>query len=478
MSFDYKMLKNHYGVVKPDMHCTAIMARCVFHATYPDDRRADLAAVCKALFKEELIKKAGATDWGVPTLTFEQIEYAAKDAIVQMRVFEKLNDYVDKLKLRPVYDLYRKAQIVIADMELNGISFNKDQHLKNVVKWREELLDALTEVKQLTGLNEITDSKLGVWLEENLSEGMRIVWPRSELTGKLKTDANTFVYYSDLEIVKPFSRYQKLKKLTTSFGMNLHKFINPKTDKMHPGYRLAGAKTGRLSCNEPNIQQSPRDKDFRSMFVPSPGYVFVVADYSQVEVRCIAELSNDPEMLKAYAEGLDIYSYTASKMSGIAYEVINSKDENGNKHPLRQQAKALVLGLNYGLGAKKFSHYAKKGYDVSMSQAESHAAVIGYRELYSTLREWQLEQVNHCPLRKYTAFSVLGKTRKMTEDDYYGACMNHPVQGSCAEIMLLALVYAARNVEGTSARLLASVHDEIILECLAAFASFSLAYVF
>lgn len=465
MTFDYKFLRQHYDVVDPDMHCTCIMARCVFHAIYPDNKSASLKDVAITLFGEEISKKAGASDWSIPELTFEQVRYAALDAVVQMAIYNKLNDYIDKLQLRKVYDLYRKAQITICEMELNGLTIDSKKHMENVVRWRQEQLDALEDVLEMTGLTNLTDAKLGKWLELQLDASTLAVWPRTE-TGKLQTDSNTFVDFSHLDIVKPFSKYQKLKKLTTAFGTKLLNNINEATGKIHPTYRVAGAKTGRLSCTEPNIQQMPRDKSIRSIFIPSPGYELVVADYSQVEVRCIAEMSNDPMMLKAYEEGLDMYSYTASYLTGLDYEVINTKNEKGEKHPARQQAKALVLGLNYGLGAKKFAHYAKKGYDVQISQDESKDLVDRYRELYSGLREWQMRQVDLCQARKYTAFSVMGKSRKMTEDDFYGACMNHPIQGSCAEIMLLALVKVRMYLRGTSGRILASVHDEVIVECL------------
>lgn len=457
MTFDYKMLREHYGVVSPDMHCTCIMARCVFHAIYPEDKPADLGSVVKTFFGEKVNKKAGRSDWS-GELTFEQIKYAATDVIILMELFKKLNTYIDQLHLRTVYDLYRKAQLVLSEMELNGISIDRQLHLKNIVRWREELKDAEDEVLKLTGLQRITDKTLADWLVNSLPPETLEVWPRTEKEGRLATDAHTFADFSHLEIVKPFSRYQKLKKLTTAFGMRLLSQLNPATGKIHPSYRVAGARTGRLSCAEPNIQNSPRDKSFRSVFVPSPGYVLVVADYSQVEVRCIAEYSNDPKMLEAYEEGLDIYTYTAAHLMGKPMEEVKTNE--------RQQAKALVLGLNYGLGAKKFQHYARKGYEVEMSAEESDIMVRAYRDLYSRLREWQMEQADMCVARKYTAWSALGKSRKMTDENYFCACMNHPIQGSCAEIMLLALVYVHEELKGTSARMLASVHDEIVVECL------------
>lgn len=457
VTFDYKMLARHHEVRAPDMHCTCIMARCVFHAIYAEDVGADLGNVCKTILGEDMNKRAGASDWSVPELTFEQIQYAAMDVVVLMRLYEKLSEYIDKLGLRRVYELYRRAQIVISDMELQGIEINSDAHRINVIRWREELKDAQDAVTEMTGIPRITDKELSEWLEKNLPDNIRDIWPVTEKAGKLATDAHTFADFSYLPIVKPFSKFQRLKKLTTSFGMNLLAMRNPATGKLHPTYRVAGARTGRLSCTEPNIQQSPRTPDFRSIFIPSPGKTMVVGDYGQVEVRCIAELSGDTKMLKAYQEGLDIYRYTAANLNSKPMDKVTKEE--------RQASKALVLGLNYGLGAKKFSHYARKGYGVEVAQGEAEALVGAYRELYSGLRSWQMRQVDICPMRKFTAYSAMGKSRKMTEDNYYGACMNHPVQGSCAEIMLLALLYSAKAFEGTSAKLLASVHDEIVLEC-------------
>lgn len=465
MTFDYKFLRLHHKVTTPDMHCTCIMARMVFHAIYPHDLKADLRSCVKAFFKEDINKEAGASDWSRP-LTFEQVRYAATDVVVLYELYKKLDKYITDLGLRKAYDLYRKAQLVLCEMELNGISIDKEKHLTNVVKWRDELGVAADLVLKSTNLDRISDSKIAGWLEKTLPKEILDIWPRTEKDEKLSTDANTLVDFSHLEVLKPFAQYQKIKKLTTSFGAKFLSHINPATNKLHCNYVVAGAKTGRLSCREPNIQQAPRDKAFRSVFVPSPGYVMVVADYSQVEVRYIAELSQDPKMLEAFEEGLDIYSYTASKLTGIPYEEIEEKDENGKKHPARQQAKALVLGLNYGLGPRKFAHYAKKGYGVEITEQESYESVTAYRELYSDLREWQLRQVAQCQANRYNAYTVMGKSRKMTEDSFYGACMNHPVQGGCAEIMLLALVYAQVNLKGTSGRMLASVHDEILVECL------------
>lgn len=464
LSFDFKFLKEHHAVTEGDFHCTMIMARCVWHAIYPDNRKADLASVTQALFGGHKInKKAGVTDWSAPELTFEQVRYSAQDVVVLHEIHKKLSTYIDQLGLRKVYDLYRKAQLVLCEMELNGLTLDKQTHRKNTVRWREELQEAKTEVLRLTGLPEITDTRLAAWLVSVLPVPVRDLWPRTESGNRLATDADTLLTFSHLSVVAPFSRFKKLQKLTTAFGMNLFTHVSPATGKLHPHYNVAGAKTGRLSCNQPNIQQMPRDKEVRSIFIPSPGYVLVVADYSQIEVRYIAELAQDDRMLTAFEEGLDIYAYTVAGIQKKPIEEVTKEE--------RQAGKALVLGLAYGLGAAKLGHYAKKNYGVEMSDGEASEMVKEYRKLYPQLRGWQLKQVESCPLHRYTAYDVMGKSRKMTEDDFYGPCLNHPVQAGCASIMLLALVKANRSFKGLPVRLLMSVHDEIVLECLPEYVS-------
>lgn len=461
LNFDYQFLRHRLGVTTSNFHCTCIMARLLLHATYFETMSAALGPIVEHVFGQELVKEAGASNWA-NELTFEQVSYAAVDAIAVRELYNKLTIYLHKLGLNEVYDLYRAAQIGIAEMAINGIGLNSNYHMENVVKWRDELVIAKAELLKVTGLDRITSGSIAGWLQENLPEDMLSSWPRTEpeegKTPKLKTDAHTFSDYGTLDICKPFAKYQKLYKLTTSFGGSLLYARNQATLRLHPGYSVAGARTGRLSCSNPNLQQSPRDPAFRKAFIPTKGYEFVIADYSQIEVRAIAEISNDPIMLKAYEDGLDIYAYTAAHL--------NSKDIKDVTKPERQHSKCLVLGLNYGLGAKKFSHYAKKSYGVIMTDEDAIGSVKAYFKLYSRLKQWQRETTTRCVEAGYMTYTKLGKSRKLTEDTYYGASLNHPVQGSTAEVMLRAIVYVREACAGTSMRLIATVHDELIVECL------------
>lgn len=456
IGFDLKFLRKYYGVTSSLPHCTLIMARIINHALYTDVRRADLGSATGHFLGVEINKRAGATDWSVPDLTFEQISYAAADVIVLHKLYEKLNVFIDQLGLRKVYELYRKAQLSICKIELNGISIDCEKHRGHVIKWREELADSKDELLALTRLDSITGPKIATWLQETLPEEIIEAWPRTE-KGAFQTDSFAFSEHSDLDIVVPIARYQKLKTSLCSFGLNLLALINPATKKLHPHYHVAGAKTGRLSSSSPNIQNQPRSFEMRSVYVPTEGYTFIDIDYAQIEPRILAEFSQDQEMLKVYRDKLDLYTYTASKVLNKPVSEVTKQE--------RQYGKSLALGLMYMLGAKGFKRYAKKTFSVDVNETQSEELVDAYRKAYPDLRNWQLQQVNQCMCRCYTAFSKLGKSRRFDEDAFYAGSVNHPIQSTAAEVMLTAIVDVDHSLEGTGAWLTATVHDELLITC-------------
>lgn len=454
------------GVQDMNLACTHIVIKLLFHATYPLDSglHAGLAPVVKLIFKEDILKKLQYSDWSVVSLNFEQIEYAALDAICVLKLAEKLAKGIKKLGLERIYKLTKDAQHPIVDMELNGIGFDVQRHLKVIEPWKEKLWMAKKEVLKLTGLNDITAHKVATWLEENLDETTLAIWPRTE-TGKLSTDANTFADFNYLPIVKPFSIFQKQYKLSSTYGHTLIGQVCPATKRLHSSYNLCGARTGRLSASKPNLQQLPRDDQsapvethIRRSFRSSASHTLICADYSQIEVRVGAHLSNDSEMLRAYREGIDIHTLTAARVSNKALQDVTKDD--------RQLGKALVFGLMFGLGAKKFSHYALKNYGKEVNHFEAIDAIEIFRETYGGYREWQLNQADIGATR-FEVRTPMGKLRKLAIDNTYGTSMNTPIQGGAAECMLASLCFIreAINKRGYKAKLVNCVHDEVLIEC-------------
>lgn len=453
--FDLQFFKA-LGVRTMNIGCTLICSRLLFHAIYPTDMglSGSLSNMVKTLLGVDLKKAMQASDWSDPELTFEQVEYAALDPLAVTLIAEKLAGGIQKYKLGRIYTIMKEAQHPIAAMQMNGIGFDAEAHVKVIPTWVDKLVKAKKEVMKLTGLTKLTATTLGVWLEENLPEDVLNIWPRTD-KGRLSTDAHTLSDFAWLDIVKPFSEYQKQEKLTSTYGSNLLHRVNPATKRLHASYNLCGARTGRLSSSHPNLQNIPaRDKEFKKRFIPRDGYIFICADYNQIELRVAAELSKDEMMLKAYREGIDLHRLTASKVSGKPLADVTDEE--------RQMAKAVNFGLLFGLGVKKFAHYANKSYGVTVSDAEAERAVNTFRETYPQYREWQLAQANNAAVT-FKTVTPCGKLRRLPEDNTFGNSMNHPVQGGAAEVMLVALTKLHKELPDDT-YLVNCVHDEILVE--------------
>ncbi len=450
------MFSMKLGVTQMDIGCSMLMSTLLLQATYATDDGlgVGLDDMCERVLGEKLVKASQTSDWAVPDLTFEQVEYAALDSIVTVLLAEKLANGIVRHGMQRIYKLYKEVQHPIAAMQLNGMNLNVDEHRKKIAIWREGLFSAKKEVLAFTGLEQLTSHTLAGWLEENLDEASAEVWPRTD-EGKLKTDAHTFADFSHIGIVEPFARFQKLEKITSAFGNNLINFINPATGKIHCGFKIAGARTGRLSASNPNVQQMPRDPSFRKLFNADVGTTFIVSDLSQIELRIAAEVSQDPEMLRAFREGIDLHKLTVSRLKKKSVADVTPEE--------RRLGKALGLGLLYGLSHKKFAHYAKFGHNTEMSQTEAKGAVQSFRDTYPIFREWQIGQANRCQ-ETYSVTSLCGKIRKLNTENAYGGGINHPIQSDASSVLFYAMCRANNAVKSTQAKLVSNVHDEIILQ--------------
>lgn len=465
-TFEISFFRHWFGVQHMNIACTMLIAKLLFHATYPDDGGLafSLAALVKSLLGVDLSKGMQISDWSQNELTFEQVEYAALDPLVTLLLAEKLAPGIQKLGLERIYHLVKEAQHPIVSMQLNGFGLDKSKHEKSIIYWREALYTAKKKALKETGLSDITPDQVSHWLGENLSNEILEFWPKTP-GGKLSTSADAFSEYSYLPIVEPFSEFQKKKVLCSTFGQQLINEMNPVTGRLHAGYKLCGARTGRLACSKPNLQNLPRspdkskypnEPDVRESFRAGEGCTFVCADYSQIELRVAAELSQDRAMLEAYQSGIDLHTLTASKIMHKGLGDVTKAD--------RQLAKAFNFGLLFGLGAKKFSHYAKKSYGQEVSQEEASASIKIFRNTYSGYRRWQLEQADNAA-QTFECRTPLGKLRRLPEDNTFGNSMNQPVQGGAAEVMMSALVHLEHSLNGMEEiKLVNCVHDEIVLE--------------
>ena len=460
--FDVRFLQE-LGI--PNVMCldTMIMYSAFLRANYPNSKQysVSLKTAVRELFGEDISKMEQVSDWSAPELTPEQIKYAALDAYwVWMLGDDLIHNPATKTDN---FKLTNGAINAVARIIRNGIYLDTEKLDVMIEGWRAAASAAEIACDKYYGDMNIRSSvQLGEWLKKHLTTEELALWPKTA-KGSLKTDTATLLEAEHIEALKPLVTYKKYQKYISTYGDSIKAMINPVTHRLHPSYTLAFTDTGRMSSRDPNVQNFPRPDEqlgnYRELFVPQfPGKTtFVCADYSQVEVRVAAILSKDKRMLNAYKTGKDLYKLTASL-------ILHKKEEDITKEE-RQRAKAVVLGLQFGMGYKKLCQYAKQ-YGVEMSEDESAKLVENYRLAYPNLYEWQQRTTREAAI-SLKAKTVGGMVRKLNEDNYYTCSLNTPVQGSAAEALLYTLWLLDRQFvhEKLPAKIVATVHDEILVEC-------------
>lgn len=406
---------------------------------------------------EDLSKEQQTSDWSKDDLSQEQIEYAAKDAIVTYKIFHALHPKLRELGLEKTYEVMRNAQHAIARIELAGIRIDEKSHASLIHMWEKNKEEQESILRETLGseMNLNSTKQLGEWIKSHVDVSL---WPKTE-KGHLKVDAFALSQNRHLPITEPLLKYKEMSKLLNTYGKSFADHINPVTGRIHASFRLGGTATGRLSCTRPNIQNPPRDPAFRKLFVAERGNVLVVADFSQIELRVAALVSGDKEMLEAYKNGEDLHKKTAAAVMGISPNEV-SKEQ-------RQMAKAVNFGLLFGMSAKRLSGYAKYNYGVEMSLEEAEKARKAFFDTYSGLSMWQ-KKTGRMSSAIQKATTPLGRIRDFQKDGTgyrYTEALNTPVQGGAAEAMLCTLVRLEKAIDWKRAKIVNVIHDEVIIEC-------------
>jgi DNA polymerase-1 len=403
-----------------------------------------------------LDKREQVSDWSVPTLSIDQVEYAGLDAIMARLVFERYATALGKKKVGAVYRRLRDAQVAIARLELNGIGFDLDGYRALVARWTAERDEAKTALAEALGpdVNPRSTKQVGEWLAARLDPESLAAWPRTA-KGKLSTDSDALAG-CDLPVVAPLKRFKVAEKRLSAFG-NYDAHVNPETGRIHASYLLGGARTGRMSCRDPNLQQVPNG-ELRGLFVARPGYQLIDADFSQIELRVVALLAKDSAMLDCYRRGDDLHRRTAAGLLGIEPSAV-SKEQ-------RQLAKAANFGLIYGQQAAGFADYARANYGIELSVDEAARIREKFFATYPRLADWQRRTIRDS--RKSQSVTTRGGRVRDFSTEPHGyrptEALNTPVSGAAAEAMLEALARLGPALAGLDARLVNIVHDELLVE--------------
>ncbi len=358
---------------------------------------------------------------------------------------EKLVKEITKNNLVEVCKLEFDCIFAVVQMELNGIKLDAK-------KWQKLYERYLAEQKDI---NEELQKEFGIEnLNLNSPQQMLKAFEGQNIYLKSTSHQELSEYRGSNKVVDKFLEYRRVTKAIQSFLAPIPQYLDPENGRLHPSYNQLGALSGRFSCEGPNIQQIPRDDEFRECFIPDKGNKLIIADYSQIELRVAAEIANDETMIEAYKNGIDLHLLTASIVTGKELKDVTKQE--------RQAAKAMNFGLIYGMGAKGFQIYAKSTYGVILSLKEAVNFRNKFFDAYKGIAEWHQRTDKMINVFEYRTLSG----RRVIFDTQPGIStrLNVPVQGTAADIIKKALGELAQRSAEKGFRILATVHDEILLE--------------
>ena len=417
----------------------------------------------------ELIGKKGKNQGSMRDVPLDQqTQYAVEDADITLQLkhhFEKELAEADTTALFKTVEL--PLVQVLTDMEAEGINLNV-KFLKELSKTLNADISILEkDIFEEVGetFNLASPKQLGVILFEKLK---LVDKPKKTKTGQYSTAEDILSYLSkEHPIVAKILEWRSLQKLENTYVSALPNDLNPNTKRIHTVYNQAVAATGRLSSNNPNLQnipiRTPRGQEVRKAFIPrDDDHILMAADYSQIELRIIAALSKDPAMVKAFQNNEDIHAATAARVFDVSLEEVTREQ--------RSNAKTVNFGIVYGVSAFGLSQ------QTNLNRSESKELIDTYYERYPQLKQYISDQVNFARENGYVA-TVLGRRRYLKDINSQNAvvrgaaernAVNAPIQGSAADIIKLAMIQIHQKIknENWQSKMLLQVHDELVFDVL------------
>jgi DNA polymerase I len=456
--FDCKWVRHHLGCEVGNVYDTYLAS--VLISAGEGERRHGLADLVQFFLGRTLDKSEQVSDWGANELSHSQIEYAAKDAAIMPEVRAKVHERIVADGLENVLKLENECVMPIAEMELNGFYLDRSRWREQLEKVTKIQVRAAGELQNMLAAGVAQASLFGA-PQINLDSHPQVMdallnlgvpMPNTTRAWELQPLADEY------PVVAKLLEYRGVAKSISSFGENILEFIEPATERIHADFRQIGAPTGRFACSRPNLQQIPHEQEYRRCFRAPDGKSLVIADYSQIELRILADFSDDRNFIEAFESGKDFHAATAAQVFGIKAEDVTADQ--------RSFAKRLNFGVVYGLGASRFAMMT------GLTQTEAESTLRRYFSTYPKMDEWLRVQSKNV-LTERSARTKSGRLARMSFDSNdrgsIGAAQryakNMPIQGTSADILKRALRLLHDDLAGTSGRLVNIVHDEIVVEC-------------
>jgi DNA polymerase-1 len=418
---------------------------------------------------ESLIGKKGKNQLSMRTVHMDLLtEYACEDADITLQLKAVFEPLLEETK---TMDLFRKIEMplvpVLAFMEAEGVKLETSTLTEFSSELEADILNLDISIKELAGVsfNIASPKQLGEVLFEQLKVTDK---PKLTKTKQYSTGEDVLVKLADKHpIIDKILDYRSLTKLKSTYVDALPKLINPRDKRIHTSYNQAVASTGRLSSNKPNLQNIPirtkRGREIRKAFVPrNNDYTLLAADYSQIELRIIAELSEDAALIETFVQGLDVHTATAARIYGVSLEDVTPD--------MRRSAKTVNFGIVYGISAFGLSER------LNIQRKEAAEIINQYFSKYPGVKSYMDSTIDFARANGYVE-TMMGRRRYLRDINSGNAtvrgyaernAINAPVQGSSADMIKIAMIsiHDTLRHQKLKSKMILQVHDELVFDAL------------
>lgn len=467
--FDYSHIKANYGIEFVNMKCTMLAEQLLIQGR---KQSSSLEAVVKkylGIILEKSVRETFQYHKFGEHFTEEQLTYAAEDVEYLIPVYNNMQKLLNDRNMEELSLLEYETASVLGNMSLDGIYLNTELWIPLEEKAKEGLQKAKEKLdehfKYFIEANKTVDLFGEVEAIINYNSPKQLL-PRLREVTQLElssTDAKYLEFFKDKhEVIRDLINYRQEQKKISTYGMAFLKYINKKDNRIHSKFRQLKAQTGRLSSDDPNMMNLPREQSYRTPFgVQDQTWNFISADFSGQELRLLAHASQEHEMINALQKGIDLHTYSAS--------LLFKKDYNSIIPQERNQCKAITFALLYGAGPKKLSTQLKIPYE------DARALMNRYFTVFPSVKKFMDGVVDSVLQNRYALSPLDGRRVDLTGIDWDNRAVvahainqskNLPFQGAGASTIKLALVRLRNRIKKNNynAKIVNAIHDEILVE--------------
>lgn len=419
---------------------------------------ASLRSVAWHYLQEEVDKDEQKSDWK-GELSKSQIRYAALDAEILLHLRAAMVKLIYEYGLQHVAEIEFRCVKAVAFMEYSGIYLDAEKWRALTIVKEKDRDASLHKLYKYSGIPAVQTS---LWKDIGEEEALGCNFDNnSYVVGLLrrhdiivKSTSKWELYpYAGHPLVEALMEYRKTSKALSTFLYPFLKMLSDKTQRLHAKYGQISAWSGRMSCYSPNVQQIPRESEFRECFAAPRGRKLLTADYSQIELRVAAQIAKDERMIEAFRNGDDLHLLTAS--------LLQNKPMNDVTKVERQAAKAVNFGLIFGMGAAGLRQSALLSYGVELTLEQASLFRDKFFRVYTGIRHWHNSVKTSLPAEGRT---LTGRKFLYRANSPLPIYLNSPVQGTAADIMKKALGLIIDRIDISETFIIAVIHDEILLE--------------